>query len=168
METFTCGLIFIIINLMQSLLLNVIFAVFKAIAKKNKDNKGKMLHSFLAETNQIFTSLNILAVSAFKILPLIELFVAFVGEWFALFLNKDVILLFCAIYPILMGAVQKVMDKINSKFELDLDSVAELYSLLYASLPYKLVYLGLEELAIGFAVLGIKTVLKLIVYVLVP
>lgn len=71
-------------------------------------------------------------------------------------------------YPIFMGAIQKTMDWLDSKFELELDSIAEMQSLFYASLPYKLVYLGIENLSTGVIVLVIKIVFKIIVYIIVP
>ena len=78
------------------------------------------------------------------------------------------ILAFCAIYPILMGLVQAIMDTIAEKIELKLNLVAELYSLFYAALPYKLVYLDIEDLELGFLVLGVKFVYKMIVYLIIP
>ena len=109
-----------------------------------------------------------MAVSVFKVLPLVELFVAFLGEYISLFISPNIILLFCAVYPILMGSVQKTMGFLNSRFELHLDIVVELYSLFYASLPYKLVYLGIETFLVGYIVLGIKICYKIIIYILTP
>lgn len=60
------------------------------------------------------------------------------------------------------------MDIIDEKIDLKLDLVAELYSLFYASLPYKLVYLDIEEIEIGFIVMTIKFIYKMIIYVIIP
>lgn len=104
----------------------------------------------------------------FKILPLVELFVAFLGEWISLKIDKKFILIFCMLYPVFMGSIQKTMDWLDSKSNLELDSIAEMQSLFYASLPYKLVYLGLEDVGTGLIVLFIKLAFKVIVYVIVP
>jgi hypothetical protein len=167
-QTFLYVLIFISINVMYSILLIIIFAIFRSIARKNQGQAGKMLSTFLVDTEGIFKMKDVVALGLFKILPLVELFVAFLGEWFALFLHTNIVLIFCAIYPVLMGAIQKLMDLIDEKCNLDLDLVAELYSLFYASVPYKLVYLNIEETLIGFVVLAIKFSFKMIVYVIVP
>lgn len=109
-----------------------------------------------------------IGLSVFKVLPLVELFIAFLGEWIASKIHKNTVLIFCTTYPILMGAVQKTMDWLDSRYELKLDSIAEMQSLFYASLPYKLVYLGIESFSNGMIVLVIKILFKTIVYVIVP
>lgn len=161
-------IIFISINLLYSILLVIIFAIFRSIGKKNAGQHGKMLCDFVSEIEEIFTMEKVIALGVFKILPLTELFIAFLGEWVALFVGSNLVLGFCAVYPLLMGTIQKTMDWIDDKYNLELDLVAELYSLFYASLPYKLVYLNIEDTLIGFVVLGIKFTFKMIVYVIVP
>jgi 1,4-dihydroxy-2-naphthoate octaprenyltransferase len=94
--------------------------------------------------------------------------IAFFGEFLAKQIHPRMVIVFCMVYPILMGTIGMLMDTIDEKLALNLELVAELYGLFYASLPYKLVYLDIEELEIGFIVLGVKLVYKLIVYVIVP
>jgi len=153
---------------MYSILLIILFAIFRMVGRKHKNQEGKFLSTFSEDSEGILSMKFIIALAIFKILPLVELFVALTGEWISLFLHPNVVLFFCSVYPILMGVVQKMMDFLNDKFDLELDLVAELYSLFYASLPYKLVYLNIEDFFIGFIVLAIKITFKLIVYVIVP
>ena len=127
-----------------------------------------MLKNFLDDTEDLFTPKKVLALSIFKVLPLVELFVAFLGEYIAKFIDPKYVLIFCASYPIMMGSIQKLMAFFNSRYDLDLDMVAELYSLFYASLPYKLVYLDIEDTLLGFIVLGIKILFKTLIYIITP
>lgn len=168
-KTFIYVLIYISTVSLYSIILILVFLIFQWIGKVNQGKKGKMLSTFVNDIENIFSMKIIVGLGFFKILPLVELLVAFFGEFFTgLFNNVNVMFLFCSIYPVLMGAIQKSMDFINTECNLELELVAELYSLLYASMPYKLVYLNIEETLIGFIVLGIKFTYKMIIYVIVP
>lgn len=76
--------------------------------------------------------------------------------------------IFCMTYPILMGTVQAINSTINDKNDFQLDLLAEAYSVLFASLPYKMLFLGIEEVWIAFTILGIKTSYKLIAFIIIP
>jgi hypothetical protein len=118
--------------------------------------------------SEVFGGKRLTGLLLFKILPFVELMIAFFGEFLANKIDPRVVILFCIVYPLLMGVIGRLMDAIDEKLDLNMDLVAELYGLFYASLPYKLVYLDIEEIEIGFIVLVVKLVYKLIIYVIVP
>ena len=104
-QTYLYVLVFISINTMYCLLLVGIFLIFRAIGRKNKGQDGKILSTFISDIDEIFTLKDIIGLCLFKSLPLCELLVAFFGEWLALFIEFNLVILFCAIYPLLMGAI---------------------------------------------------------------
>ena len=154
--TFTYVLLFISINFEYGLIFVLVYSVYSKFG-------------LLGETSKkLFTLRKVCFLVVFKLSPFIQLFISFFGEYLAIYMSPMAILVFCSIYPFLMGLVQKVTSLIDREEDFKLDMFAEVYSLFYASLPYKLVYLGLDSLWMGFAVLGIKTVFKLTVYVILP
>jgi len=58
--------------------------------------------------------------------------------------------------------------KINERNKFELDLLAEAYSVLFASLPYKMLFLNIEEPWIAFTILGIKTGYKMIAFIIIP
>ena len=49
-----------------------------------------------------------------------------------------------------------------------MDLLAEAYSVLFASLPYKMLFLGIDAIWIALTILGIKTGYKLIAFIIIP
>lgn len=105
----------------------------------------------------------------FRTLPFCQLVCSFIGELIAPYLpDIRLLLLFCFSYPVLMGFWQKLMSVIDDKLELDLEFLGESYSLMYAVLPYKMVYLSVDDPEIVGLILGIKTFYKTVAYIIVP
>lgn len=110
-----------------------------------------------------------LLLSVMKILPFCQLVCSFIGEEIAPYLpDVRLMLIFCIIYPLIMGFWQKLMSIIDKKAELDIEFIGESYSLMYAVLPYKMVYLSIDPPEVVGMVLGIKIVYKTIAYLIIP
>ena len=119
--------------------------------------------------SKIFTTKVIIFLAVFKVVPYIQLLLSFIGEMIAeLFGSNLVVLLFCLVYPVTMGAMQFVNSAINDGYKLELDMLAETSSLFFASIPYSIIYLNLEVEWFAYTVLGIKVFYKVFGYVVVP
>lgn len=138
-------------------LVHIIFTLIYGFFQKN-DSK---FFKFLGFKNLIFLAL-------FVAMPYIQLFISFLGELIAEKLNPGSVLIFCMVYPITMGAAQKFTSFLNKKNKMNLEMLAEANSVFFASTPYKLIYLNVEETWFAFTVLGIKIVYKLIGFVFIP
>lgn len=67
-----------------------------------------------------------------------------------------------------MGSIQTVISWINDKYELELDLLAEAYSVLFASLPYKMLFLDIDATWLAIAVLTIKGLYKTTAFLILP
>ena len=99
---------------MFSVLFIAVFLIFRAIGQKNKTSPNKLLATFASEIEGIIDIKKALALAVFKVLPLLTK------------IHKNMVLLFCMLYPVFMGAIQKTMDLLDSKCDLQLDSIAEM------------------------------------------
>lgn len=108
-------------------------------------------------------------LSLMKILPFCQLVCSFFGELIAPYLpDIRLLLFFCLAYPLIMGFWQKLMSIIDEKAELNIDFLGESYSLMYAVLPYKMVYLSLDEPEVIGLLLGVKIFYKTLAYLAIP
>ena len=155
-RTFTYVFVYILMNASYGVLFFLIFLIFSFFGWITEESK------------KLYSSRKVLFLILFKLSPFIQLIVAFFGEWISIGWHPRVILCFCTVYPLFMGTIQKVTSIVDNEEDFKLDMFAEVYSLFYASLPYKLVYLGLDEMWMGFAVLFIKACFKTIIYIIVP
>ena len=125
-----------------------------------------------SKKTSVFSVKKLFFLGFFHTLPFFQLEVAFFGEFLASILivpfYERFEFIFCMTYPILMGAVQLINQAINEKNDFQLDLLAEAYSVLFASLPYKMLFLGIDAIWIALTILGIKTGYKLIAFIIIP
>lgn len=123
----------------------------------------------IAELDSILKLKVLFWLVVFKVLPFCQLACSFTGEIIAAKLpNIRLFLLFCFAYPVLMGFWQKLMSIIDEKLELDLEFLGESYSLMYSVLPYRMIYLAIDDYFIIIMVLCIKVLYKTFAYIIVP
>lgn len=158
-QTFLFTLFYILMSIAYGITLILTYLGFWIFSSEFKKNK---------EINSTFNLKIVFFLALFKLSPFVQLFISFFGEFIAVKLHPTVILVFCSIYPLLMGFIQKLTSLVDEKYNLRLEMFAEAYSLFFASLPYKLVYLGLDSFWMGFMVLMIKAGFKTIVYIILP
>lgn len=143
---------------MFGMVLIFVHTIFSYIKKIKKNSKFRKFFDF---KKTVFLVL-------FATMPFLQLFVSFLGELIAEKLHPRLVLLFCFVYPLSMGGLQKLTSLINEKQDFNLEMLAEANSVFFASTPYKLVYLNVEQTWVALTILGIKVVYKLIAFLIVP
>ena len=156
-RTFTFVLVYMLVNLAYGAIFVITTTIFKCCHILDPD-----------ECTKLFSYRKMFFLVVFKLSPFAQLFLAFLGEFIALSLHPNMIIVFCMLYPLVIGFVQKLTSRIDETEEFKLEMFSEAYSLFYASLPYKLVYLGLDQYWLGVTVLVVKFTFKMISYVIVP
>ena len=68
----------------------------------------------------------------------------------------------------LIFGVLRLMKYVNTKLDLRMDMVGEIYTIFYAVFPYKIMYLNLKSLLPGLILIAIKCIFKAVVFVIVP
>ena len=148
--------LFIMINIAYGLLLQLIYTVHSRTKPRQDCYKN-----YLSCTKVFFLAI-------FKIMPFIQLSVSFLAESLTGQIDIKLYVALCISYPFLMGGIQKLTSKINDDNEFKMDLIAEAYSLFFAALPYKLIYLQIDMTWIIISVISIKATFKLIAYILIP
>ena len=110
----------------------------------------------------------LVALTALKISPFIQIFFSFLSGYITEDYGIPGLVALCSLYPVIMGAIQKITAYTNSRYGMGLGLLVETYSLLFASLPYKLKWLSMNKNLMAFIVLGIKGAFKLIAYIAIP
>lgn len=82
--------------------------------------------------------------------------------------NYYIIALLCALYPVLIGIIKKLILLISIKSGISCGAFIEYISFTYAALPYKILYFQINAVTLGFAIAGIKTFYKLLTYIGAP
>ena len=117
---------------------------------------------------QVLNLKNIAILTSLKLSPFIQIFLSFLSGHLTDKHGVPGLVVLCSFYPALMGAIQKVTSFANEKFGMGFGILIETYSLLFASLPYKLKWLGMSKNAMAFLVLGIKGGFKVVAYIAIP
>ena len=171
LDTFELNQIYFILviaalNFMKILCPYIGWAAFKLIFVRKTDGlKAEELEEF----NQLINQKTLIVLGIFRVLPFCQLACSFIGEIIAPLLpDPRYLLFFCLSYPILMGIWQKLMAIIDEHFNLELEFLGESYSLMYSVLPYKMVYLSIDDFGFAMMILGIKLLYKTIAYIFVP
>lgn len=160
---------FVLVNIGISLITGLFTLLTYLFFKRIESKAFKSGTAEVEEFQLIFNLKKLVLLSIFRTLPLCELTCSFIGESIVEYLpDKRLIYLFCFIYPLLMGFWQKLLSITNERGHLDLDFIGESYSLLFAVIPYKLVYIGLEEMYLMIILLSIKLFYKLMAYAVIP
>lgn len=119
-----------------------------------------------------FSVKKIMALTLFHVLPFVQLETSFFGEFITALIIRPRFtqfeLIFCAIYPLIMGLIQNIISWINDRYKLDLDLLAEAYSVLFASLPYKMLFLEVDAYYLAFLILCIKASYKTVAFIIIP
>jgi hypothetical protein len=110
----------------------------------------------------------ILGLAAFKTIPYTQLIIVFYGQYLSDLIHKNAVIGYYLIYPVLIFGVLRLMKYVNTKLDLRMDMVGEIYTIFYAVFPYKIMYLNLKSLLPGLIIIAIKCIFKAVVFVIVP
>ena len=163
MKSYTLALGLSVYTLALGMALTLTFIIFRKFNKKSFHR----LTSY--NVDEILGFKKLFYFSLFKSLPFVQLLASFIGELIAGLIKSPIpMLLFCLVYPVIMGIFQLLNSKINMDCDLDLDMLAEVNSVFFASMPYSIVYFNLEAEWFANTLLGIKTFYKIFGFVLLP
>ena len=142
----------------------------KTKKEQNEESQANKIDKLLAKSHfsYLFGPKKLLILSMVKISPSIQIYCSFYAGYITNSMGLKGIVILCSGYPLVMGAIQKLTSYMNSRFELKFDLLIETYSLLFASIPYKLKFLGVKKSSLAFLILFIKGIFKVIAYILLP
>ena len=86
--------------------------------------------------------------------------------FFFLKYNKNLIFIACSLYPILIGVSKKVCLNFAAKINFTLE--LECISLIFSSLPYRLLFFNIQSLRTAILIIPIKMIYKFLVYFCYP